>query len=154
MSFDTVSDLSEPADLVGRTFSSSRPYDVGREKIREFADAIGDPNPVYRDPAVADLYGHPDVVAPPTFPIVIAFEPLQAMLTDLDLPLDQIMHADQKFSAHRPIMPGDRLTATLTIESVRRMAGNTIIATRTEVATVDGEPVTTAGAKIIQRSGQ
>ena len=57
--------------FVGRTYPPTPAYEVGREKIREFADAIGDPNPVYRDPAVAQDLGHRDVLAPPTFPIAI-----------------------------------------------------------------------------------
>lgn len=146
---DTVSTLQ---DLAGRTFHSSRPYEVGREKIREFAEAVGDPNPLYRDPEVAARHGHPDVIAPPTFAIVVGFEPLQAVLDEAGLPLSQIMHADQKFTANRPIAPGDRLRATVTVDSVRSLSGNDIIATRTDISTVDGESVVTATAKIIHRS--
>ena len=58
---------------MGRTYPPTAVYEVGREKIREFADAIGDPNPVYRDPAVAQDLGHRDVLAPPTFPIAITW---------------------------------------------------------------------------------
>ena len=139
-------------DLAGQTFHRSRPYEVAREKIREFADALGDPNPAYRDPEVAKRHGHPDVIAPPTFGIVVGFEPLQAMLDEVGLPLSRIMHADQKFTAHRPILPGDLLNAVLTVDSVRTLAGNDIIATRTDITTVAGEPVVTASAKIIHRS--
>src|SRR5690606_31474963 len=135
----------------GRTFRTPRPYDVGREKIREFAEAIGDPDPIYRDPEVAAKYGHEDVIAPPTFPIVVAFGPLQAMLADLRLPLEQIMHADQKFVSHRPIRPGDRLEATLTVDAIRRVAGTDLISTRTEIVSDTGEPVATATAKIVHR---
>ena len=52
--------------FVGRSYPPTRPYEVGREKIREFAAAIGDANPAYTDPAAARALGHPDVIAPPT----------------------------------------------------------------------------------------
>ena len=55
---------------MGRVYPATEPYEVGREKIREFADAIGDDNPAYRDKAAAKALGYPDVIAPPTFPIV------------------------------------------------------------------------------------
>ena len=55
--------------LIGRTYPPSRVYEVSREKIREFADAIGDASPLYRDPEAAKAHGYPDVIAPPTFPI-------------------------------------------------------------------------------------
>ena len=57
----------------GRTYPATAPYEVGVEKIREFADAIGDPNPAYRDRDAARALGHPDVIAPPTFPIAVTF---------------------------------------------------------------------------------
>ena len=58
-------------DFVGRTFPATKPYEVSRVKIAEFADAIGDPSPVYRDRDAAVAAGYPDVIAPPTFPIVV-----------------------------------------------------------------------------------
>src|SRR5690242_10561939 len=58
-------------DYVGRTYPASEPYEVSRVKIAEFAAAIGDRNPLYRDRAEAQAAGYPDVIAPPTFPIVI-----------------------------------------------------------------------------------
>ena len=135
--------------LVGRAYRSATPYEVGREKIREFADAIGDPSAVYRDLEAAKGLGHADVIAPPTFPIVVAFDLLRQMLDDLGLPLHRIMHADQKFVASRPVRPGDRLTGVLTIDRIRAMAGTDLIFTRTEITTDDGEPVCTAHATVV-----
>ena len=57
--------------FVGRTYPPTEPYQVGREKIREFADAIGATDAAYHDPAAAAALGYPDVVAPPTFPVVL-----------------------------------------------------------------------------------
>ena len=59
-------------DYAGRTYPPTEPYEVSRVKIAEFANAIGDPNPIYRDRKLAQESGHRDVPAPPTFPIVIS----------------------------------------------------------------------------------
>lgn len=141
------------AALVGRTYSTSVPYEVGREKIREFADAVGDPNPAYRDPDAARALGHPDVVAPPTFPIVVAFSLLNQLFTDpsTGLALHRVAHADQRFTYTRPVRGGDRLVGTLTIERIRHVAGADLISTRTEITGVDGDPVCTAFASIVHR---
>ncbi len=61
-------------DFVGRSYPSGSPYEVSRVKIKEFAAAIGDSNPIYRDREAARAAGHPDVVAPPTFPIVFSLQ--------------------------------------------------------------------------------
>ena len=60
--------------FVGRSYPPTEPYEVGREKIREFAEAVGDPNPAYIDPEAAKALGHPDVIAPPTFVFAITFK--------------------------------------------------------------------------------
>jgi acyl dehydratase len=141
------------AGLVGRTYSLPASYEVGREKIREFADAVGDPNPAYRDPGAARALGHPDVVAPPTFPIVVAFGLLNRLLEDptTGLALHRVIHADQKFTHERPIHPGARLLATLTVDSVRQVAGTDRITTTTTITTEDGTPVCSAQASVIHK---
>jgi len=139
--------------FVGRSYPPSRPYEVGREKIREFADAIGDPDPVYRDPDAARAAGHPDVIAPPTFAIVLTLDAQRVLLDDPDLGLDfsKVVHRDQAFRHHRPIRAGDRLVSTVHVDAIREIAGNDLLTTRAEVSTEDGEPVLTARATIVAR---
>jgi acyl dehydratase len=139
--------------FAGRSYPDAASYEVGREKIREFADAVGDPNPAYRDAAAAQALGHPDVVAPPTFPIVVAFGLLNQLFADPSsgLALHRVVHADQKFAYTRPIRPGDRLVATLTVERVRQVAGTDMVSTRTDITTDDGEAVCTALATVVHR---
>ncbi len=60
--------------FVGRAYPPTEPYEVGREKIREFAEAVGDANPAYTDTEAARALGHPDVIAPPTFVFAITFK--------------------------------------------------------------------------------
>ncbi len=140
-------------EYIGRAYPPGDPYEVSREKIREFADAISDPNPVYRDPSAARALGHADVIAPPTFAIIVSMRASAAAILDPELGLDysRVVHGEQRFVFARPIRAADRLVATLTIESIRTVAGNDILGTRAEIATEDGEPVVTAFATIVSR---
>jgi acyl dehydratase len=141
------------AGYVGRVYPPTAPYQVGREKIREFADAIGDPNPAYRDREAARALGHADVIAPPTFPIIVATEASRQVIDDPALGLDfgRVVHGDQRFSYTRPICAGDELVATVTITSIRTMAGNDMITTSTDVVTIDGEHVVNCVSMLVAR---
>jgi acyl dehydratase len=139
--------------LVGRSYPPSAVYEVGRAKLAEFARAIGDDDPVYRDAAAAQAAGHPDVIAPPTFAIVLTLEAANVVLEDPDVEFDysRVVHGEQKFVHVRPIRAGDRLVATTTIDAVRTVAGNDLLTTRVDVATEDGEPVCTATSMLVSR---
>jgi acyl dehydratase len=139
--------------LVGRSYPPSAVYEVGRAKIAEFAAAIGDDDPVYRDPEAAKTAGHPDVIAPPTFAIVLTLEAANVVLGDPDVDFDysRVVHGEQKFAHVRPIRAGDRLVATTTIDAVRTVAGNDLLTTRVDVATEDGEAVCTATSMLVSR---
>jgi len=138
---------------VGRKFPPSAPYEVGREKIREFADAIGDDNPVYRDQAAARALGYPDVIAPPTFAIVVSMRSSAKVVRDPGLGLDysKVVHGEQRFSYHSPIHAGDVLQVVSSVESIRAVAGNDLVTIKGEVSTVEGEPVVTAVATLVAR---
>src|SRR3954449_2855778 len=69
-------DVPLDASLVGRAYPASAPYEVGREKVRELAEALGDRNPVYTDGEAAAVLGYQDVIAPPTFAFVVAWRGL------------------------------------------------------------------------------
>jgi acyl dehydratase len=139
--------------FVGRSYPPTEPYEVGREKIREFAEAIGDGNPVYRDAEAAKALGHPDVIAPPTFAFSITYKAAGIVVTDPELGLDysRVVHGDQKFAYSRPVRAGDRLTVVSTIEAIKSMAGNEIIDIRGEVHDESGEHVVTAWTKLVAR---
>jgi acyl dehydratase len=139
--------------LVGRSYPPSAVYEVGRAKIAEFATAVGADDPVHRDPEAARAAGYPDVIAPPTFAIVVSLEAAFVVLSDDEVGLDysRVVHGDQKFAHHRPIRAGDRLVATTTIDAVRSAAGNDLLTTRVELATEDGEPVCTATSMLVAR---
>ncbi|MGW1835795.1 FAS1-like dehydratase domain-containing protein [Streptomyces sp. BBFR2] len=140
--------------FIGRTYPPTDPYEVGREKIREFAEAIGDPNPVYTDTEAAKALGHPEVIAPPTFVFAITFRAAGRVIEDPQLGLDysRVVHGDQKFAYSRPVRAGDRLSITSTIEAIKTMAGNDIIDIRGDVHDENGEHVVTATTKLVARA--
>ncbi|MFD3996370.1 MaoC family dehydratase N-terminal domain-containing protein [Streptomyces sp. NPDC058583] len=140
--------------FVGRTYPPTPAYEVGREKIREFAEAIGDVNPAYVDQEAAKEFGHPDVIAPPTFVFAITFKAAGAVIEDPQLGLDysRVVHGDQKFVYTRPVRAGDRLSVTSTIEAIKSLAGNDILDIRGEVHDESGEHVVTAWTKLVSRA--
>ncbi|MCK7623686.1 MaoC family dehydratase N-terminal domain-containing protein [Streptomyces sp. RS10V-4] len=142
--------------FVGRTYPPTDPYEVGREKIREFAEAIGDTNPAHTDTEAAKALGYPDVIAPPTFVFAITFKAAGVVVADPQLGLDysRVVHGDQKFVYRRPVRAGDRLTVTSTIESVKTMAGNEIVDIRGEVHDEAGEHVVTTFIKLVARRAE
>jgi acyl dehydratase len=137
----------------GRVYPPTPPYEVSREKIREFADAINDPNPLYRDRAVAESRGYPDVIAPPTFPIILSLTAGHQVIVDPELGIDysRVVHGEQQFVHHRPVHAGDVLQVIVTVDDIRTAAGNDLVTTRGEVSTLDGEPVVTAVSTIVAR---
>lgn len=140
--------------FVGRTYEPTAAYEVGREKIREFADAVGDGNLAYRDVEHARALGHRDVVAPPTLPIVITMAASRQVIDDPKLGLDftRVVHGDQRFEYRRPVYAGDRLVATVTITEIASRAGNDFLTTRTDLATETGEPVLAAYSMLVVRA--
>ncbi|MGW3624228.1 FAS1-like dehydratase domain-containing protein [Streptomyces sp. NPDC000880] len=142
--------------FVGRTYPPTSPYEVGREKIREFAEAVGDANAAYTDREAAKALGHPDVIAPPTFAFAITFKAAEQVIQDpqLGLDYDRVVHRDQKFAYTRPVRAGDRLTVTSTIETIKSLAGNDVVDIRGEVRDEAGEHVVTAWTKLVARAAE
>ncbi|MEV7778136.1 MaoC family dehydratase N-terminal domain-containing protein [Kitasatospora sp. NPDC088351] len=140
--------------FIGRTYPPTEPYEVGREKIREFAVAVGDANPAYSDPEAARALGHPDVIAPPTFPFVITYQAAGQVVEDPQLGLDytRVVHGDQKFAYTRPVRAGDRLSVAVTIDNIKSLAGNDVLTVRGEVTDGSGEHVVTSIMTLVARA--
>jgi acyl dehydratase len=139
--------------FVGREYPPTEPYRVSREKIREFADAIKDGNPAYRSVEAARALGHPDVVAPPTFPIVLTLTAGHQFLFDPEAGIDygRVVHGEQRFVHERPVYAGDELQVVVRVDDIRVAAGNDLITTRAEARTTAGELVVTAFATTVVR---
>jgi acyl dehydratase len=142
-------------DFVGRTYPAPAPYEVSRVKIKEFAAAIGDHTPIYRDLEAARSAGHPDVLAPPTFPIVFSLSGAGEALADPELGLNfaMVVHGEQRFEFTRPVYAGDELLCTSTITEIRSVGRNEVLTMTSEVTTVQGEPVCKTYNTIIERGG-
>jgi acyl dehydratase len=141
-------------DYVGRSYEAGGTFEVGREHIRQFADAIGDPNPIYRDKAAAQAAGHPDVVAPPTFLTTIGMALRGAgPIGDEGLGLNYalVVHGEQHFKHYRPARPGDVLTATTVIADIRDAGANELMTLRQEIRTTDGEQICDAINVVVSR---
>jgi acyl dehydratase len=112
---------------------------VTRERIIEFAHATGS---TYDGGA-----------APATFPIVVAFGAMTALMEDpsVGISLHRVVHGEQRFTYTRPVVAGDELTATLTVDTLRQISGADIIGTRREITDAEGLPVCTAFATLMHR---
>jgi len=128
-------------------------YEVSREKIREFADSIGDSSPLYRDVDAARSAGYPDVIAPPTFVTIINLAAINAIIEDPEFGLDygRMVHGDQVFTYSRPVHAGDRLVVITSVADIMSRAGNDFITMIAEIRTEDGEPVISAKAQLVVR---
>ena len=137
--------------LIGRCYPVAGTYQVGREKIREFAEAIGDDDEIYRDPSAARARGYSDVIAPPTFAIILAFRAQQALLRDPELGLDycRMVHGTSRCATTDPSTPATELVAALHVDSVRSMGGNDMLTVRCEITDCAGDPVTTARSMLV-----
>ncbi|MDT0166712.1 MaoC family dehydratase N-terminal domain-containing protein [Actinotalea sp. AC32] len=127
----------------GRSYAPTEPYAVGREHVREFALAVGATHPAHHDVEAARALGHPDVVAPPTFLVVVAQRAEAQLVQDAEAGIDfsRVVHADERFTHHRPVHAGDELVTVLHVDSITERAGIAMVTTRCEVSGVDGTPV-------------
>jgi acyl dehydratase len=141
------------ASFTGRTYPPMPPYEVGREKIREFAEVAGE-HPFHVDPEAARAAGYPDVIAPPTFAVIIAQRCDAQLVRDPEAGIDysRVVHGEQSFTQHRPIVAGDRLVAVLHVDNVRSAGGHAMVTTRSEISTEAGEPVCTATSTLVVRA--
>ena len=142
-------------ELVGRVFPPTAPYLVGREKVREFARAVFADDPQHLDPAAARALGYADVVAPPTFAMVVQDQTLQQLLAQPDsgIVLQNVLHAEQRFRYTRPIVAGDELIGTLSVTGVRAIGGNAMVTSEAEIRDAAGDHVVTATSVLVVGEG-
>ena len=133
--------MAVDASLTGRTFPPTPSYDVTEQAVSDFASATGTPY----------TSGDP---APATFPIVVAFKAMQALLADpeVGIELHRVVHGQQRFIHERPVAVGDRLTATLTVSGLRQIAGTDIVTTSSAITDQGGALVSTAEATLVHRA--
>jgi acyl dehydratase len=142
-------------ELVGREFPPTSSYLVGREKVREFARAVFADDPQHIDPAAAQALGYADVVAPPTFAMVVQDLTLQQLLAEPDsgIVLQNVLHAEQRFAYTRPIVAGDELTARLSVTGIRTLGGNAMVTSAATITDGSGAHVVTATSVLLVGEG-
>ena len=142
-------------DLVGREYPPGSPYLVSAAKIREFAEATGSSDPAHVDREAARGRGFADVLAPPTFAVVVAQQCEADFYADPEAGVDlaRLVHAEQSVEHHRPLVAGDEVIGRLRVRSVRALAGHTMVATSV-VLSVAGEPVCTTRSTVVIRGSE
>ena len=143
-------------ELQGRVFPPTAPYLVGREKIREFSRAVLSTNPINFDVDAAKAAGHADLVAPPTFPVVVQEATLAQLLAEPDAGIDfsRVVHGEQRFTYTRAIVAGDELTATLTVSSVKSLGGHNMVTADSDIVDAEGKHVVTAISTLVVRGDE
>lgn len=150
-----VDPAAHAASMVGHHYRMPDFYEVGREKIREYARSVQNDHPAHvSEDAAVDL-GYTHLVAPATFISVIGIIAQRALfdtvITGYDL--SQIMQADQRLEFVRPIVAGDRLTVDVYLDSFRQMGGSDIIVTKNIVTDQDDENVMMTWTTLVARTG-
>jgi acyl dehydratase len=142
--------------LAGRSYPATAPYLVGREKVREFARAVLATSPLNVDPEAARAAGYADVVAPPTFAVVVQEQTLAQLLGDRDAGIDfaRVVHGDQRFAFARPIVAGDELTAVLTVTRVKSLGGHSMVTAESAITDATGAHVVTAISTLVVRGDE
>lgn len=121
--------------FIGKRYPTTEPYLVGREKVREFATAIGEGSPLHHDLQAARTAGHRDLVAPLTFPFVITMQALATAMFDPELQLEyaRVVHGEQAFDYSRPLYAGDLVVVDATIEAIDSTGRHEYLTLRAEV---------------------
>jgi acyl dehydratase len=124
--------------------------------VREFARAVFATTPIYLDATAARAAGHADVVAPPTFPVVVQELTLAQLLAEPDANIDfsRVVHGDQRFTYSRPVVAGDELTATLSVTSVKTLGGHSMVTSESVMTDAKGDHVVTAISTLVVRGDE
>jgi acyl dehydratase len=139
-------------EIAGKVYPRTDPYLVGREKLREFSAAVHS-NPAHSDLARAQGLGHADLVAAPTFAVVVQERSLATVLADPEAAIDfsRVVHGDQRFIFERPIIAGDSLTSELKVASVKTLGGNSMVTFETAIFDAADALVCTAISTLVVR---
>jgi acyl dehydratase len=137
---------------IGKSYAPAV-YAVGREKVKEYASAVGETNPLHLDPAAARAAGHADVVAPPMFAVVYQAPAVMPGIFDPEVGINfaMMVHSGQDFRWERVVVAGEELTSQASVANIEEKGGMGFY--DFEVVTTDegGSPVCTGIWKMIVR---
>ncbi|HEU0191027.1 MAG TPA: MaoC family dehydratase N-terminal domain-containing protein [Mycobacterium sp.] len=147
---------TESQGIIGTHYRFPDYFEVGREKVREFAEAVKDDHPAHFEEEAAAELGYPSLAASLTFLAVAGRRVQLEIFTKFDIPINiaRVFHRDQKFTFHRPIVVGDRLYFDTYLDSVLESHGTVISEVRSEVTDVDGKPVVTSVVTMLGESAR
>ena len=148
--------MSVNTDFAGRTMPPAGPFPVDADLIAQFAAAVGASDPIHTDADAARARGYRDVVAPPTMAVRFEQAASAAYVADPEAGIDfsRVVHGEQAFTHHRPIVAGDEITGTTTVTSIREAGGHAMITVITELTDADDERVCTGVSTIVVRGGE
>ena len=140
----------------GHTYAPAAPYQVSREAISEFAAAVKATHPAHFDLDAARGLGHRDLVAPPTFAVVIAQRAEAAVVNDEQAGIDfsRVVHAEERFTHQAPIVAGETLSAQTTLGRIRVMGSGAMVTTVTEIHDEDGSRRATVTSSLLVRTDE
>lgn len=141
-------------DFIGRTWIAPQIYEVSKEKLREYAVAIGDPHPAYLDQEAAVGLGYRDIVAPPTFATTLWFRMGTWPLSDPQIGKNAdpvCLLGGETTTHHRPIFLGDRLDFRTTVHDIRTIGRHELLEMEHHITAEDGQSVCTIMDRMISR---
>jgi acyl dehydratase len=146
--------MAVKTDAIGKTYPATL-YAVGREKIKEYAFAVGEQNPLHLDHEAAKSAGYADVVAPPMFAVVFAGRAITPALFDPDIGLDfaHMVHGSQEFVWGPLVVAGDEISTTVTVKDITERGGMEFYVFETQSANQRDETVCTGTWTNIVRAG-
>ena len=142
------------AELIGRVFGPGPAVTVEADHLVAFARAVGYHDGPTVDADAARAAGFTGVIAAPTYAIALTLDGAAELSRDPAIGLDfsHVVHSDQRFEHVRPIVAGDTLTVTTTVQDVKTLAGNTVVTVQGDVRDGTGESVCMAWATLVIRS--
>ena len=142
------------AKFIGKEYPVTE-YEIGREKMKEYAAAVGDMNPMYHDREAGKKSKYGDNIAPPNFAAVYNLMGCAQMFFDAELSLNfaMLVHGEQDFEFVKPVMPGDVITTTGKIVDIAVKGNNDVVKFEARSTNQDGELVTIGRATFVIRGG-
>jgi acyl dehydratase len=139
-------------DLKGKEYGEVT-FGVERDRVLQFADAIGEDDLLYRDADAARAAGYPEQLAPPTFVTVMQIMTSGQVVVDPDLGLDYslVVHGEQEYEWHRPVMVGDQLRATPRLAEIYAKGPNEYLVIESVIQDAAGATVVVARTTLLSR---
>lgn len=141
------------SQLVGKTYPPLETYLVGREKVREFAIAVGDNNPCSHELSAAHQAGYRDLVAPVTFGFSLVMRSLATAMFDpaLGLQYERVVHGEQSFRYSAPIVAGDEIEIHARIAHIDSAGKHEFLTVATDLVTTAGDVLIAAESVLVSR---